>query len=426
MYNIEAKQILKDCKDELDIINNFINRDKFNSKNPYLVKYCVIRISGSIETAFKTIIADAFDFNASEKVKTFVEKEIRESSKNPSYSNICTLLKKIDNSWNEQFKNSVNIEKSRDSALLTSLESLNEARNSFAHGKNTTVSFDGVLLYFTKASKIIDILDSVVKNDDQVLINKIEQKANSVESLRGILLSESEHNTLIRVLSKYTHSFSSLSNLTNALCLCLENEEFALNKELWVDIIKFITNSLPLIVSTERLNLLIEILSKEIPMNFKALLFNSLKTLQQLSNDILKSEELNIIGELLSEFFIENLSEPDTLMEYSREQAMAILGIITTYHYEELLNILETWNQKDLDLGKLVILLCDEDDVTKINYRNLKELKIFDRVIELSKQKYQGDVLPNLEELKDRTDLRGKVRKAIVHLLVETSPQTAN
>jgi hypothetical protein len=423
MYNLEAKQILKDCKDELDIINNFINRDKFNSKNPYLVKYCVIKVSGSTETAFKTIIADAFDFNASEKVKNFVEKEIRESSKNPSYGNICTVLKKIDNNWNEQFKNSVNIEKARDSALLTSLESLNEARNSFAHGKNTTVSIDGVILYFAKASKIIEILDSVVKNKDQILINKIEQ-ANSVESLNRVLLSEPDHRYLLDILLKYINSFSSLDNLSNALSLCLAKESFAQDKDLWIKIINFITNSLPLLEATKRLNLLIEINSHEIPLSFKALLFNSLKTFQQLSNDILKSEELHILGELLSELFLVKLRNPDALMVNSREHTMAILGIITTYNYEELLNTLETWNQKDLDLGKFLIILCDEDDVTKINYKNLKDLRIFERIIELLKQKYQGVELPKLDELIERTDIVGKVRKAIVHLLVETSPQT--
>ncbi len=423
MYNLEAKQILKDCKDELDIINNFINRDKFNSKNPYLVKYCVIKVSGSIETAFKTIIADAFDFNASEKVKNFVEKEIRESSKNPSYGNICTVLKKIDNNWNEQFKNSVNIVKARDSALLSSLESLNEARNSFAHGKNTTVSIEGVILYFAKASKIIEILDSVVKNDDQILINKIEQ-ANSVESLKRVLLSEQDYKYLMDSLLKYINSFSSLDNLSNALSLCLENESFAQDKDLWIKIINFITNSLPLLEATQRLNLLIEINSHEIPLSFKALLFNSLKTFQQLTYDILKSEELHILGELLSESFLVKFGNLDAFTVNSREHNMAILGIISTYNYEELLNILETWNQKDLDLGKFLIILCDEDDVTRINYKNLKDLRIFDKIFELLKQKYQGVELPRLDELLERTDILGKVKKAIVHLLMETSPQT--
>ncbi|MDC7772229.1 HEPN domain-containing protein [Priestia megaterium] len=428
MYNLAAKQTLEDCEDELQVIDEFIEKDKFNSKNPYLVKYCVIRVSGAIELAFKTIIADAFDFNANERVKNFAEKEIRDSSKNPSYSNICTLLKKIDNVWNEQFKRNINVEKARDSSLLTSLESLNEARNSFAHGKTTTVSMDGVILYFNKASKIIEILDSIVKNDEQVLINKIEQSAHSIGMIKEILLNEGEQKTLIRVLSKNIYSFSNLDNLNSALCACLEDESLAQDKLLWGDIIKFVTNSLPLLESTQRLNLLIEMNSQKTPQNFKALLFNSLKSLQQLSNDVLKNEEFDILGELLSELLLESIKEPDMLTEYSREHVMVILGIISTYRYNKLLDILESWNQSELDLGKLVIILCDEEDVNKINYKNLKELRIFEKIIELSKQKYHGVELPRIEELdklKDQIDIKGKVRKAMVHLLVETNSQTA-
>ncbi|WP_144474215.1 HEPN domain-containing protein [Bacillus pumilus] len=418
MSNIEARQILANCKDELNVIKKFINEDKFNSKNPYLVKYCVIRVSGSIETAFKTIVADAFDFNATEKVRNFVEKEIRESSKNPSYSNMCSLLKKIDNSWNEKFKESVNEEKRRDTSLLSSLESLNEARNSFAHGKNTTVTMDGVLLYFEKASKIIEILDSVVKNDDQVLINKIEREANSVESLKDILLSEPDFKSLINTLLKYVDFFSKIDNLTSALCLCLEDENFVQDND--IEIIKFITNSLPLIDPTQRLGFLIDLHSSKLAMNLNALLFNSLKSLQYLSNDILKSQELEILGESISSQFLMSLSDPDSLMEYSRVHAMMILEIITIYHYEELLQIITNWNQIELNIGKLIMLLCDENDATDIRYRNLENLKIFDKVIELSKQKYQEGARANLDEYIDYEDIY-EARRAIDQLLVATS-----
>jgi hypothetical protein len=80
---------------------------------------------------------------------------------NPSKENICKILKQFDPNWNNQFK--VLLAADPDSGRLeSSLRSLNDARNAFAHGSNPGVSFNSALGYFNDARKIIGFLDFVI------------------------------------------------------------------------------------------------------------------------------------------------------------------------------------------------------------------------------------------------------------------------
>ena len=67
----EYKQKLDDVLSELEIIREWINKDrnKFDVKTKYLISYAVVKASGTIETVFKQII---FDFLLYRKVRLWL------------------------------------------------------------------------------------------------------------------------------------------------------------------------------------------------------------------------------------------------------------------------------------------------------------------------------------------------------------------
>lgn len=80
---------------------------------------------------------------------------------NPSYSNICKLLKDFDEDWLTEFKTSIN-NSSDKTTWMTSLQSLVDARNDFAHGGNPSASIGDVIIYYQHSRAVIEALDSNV------------------------------------------------------------------------------------------------------------------------------------------------------------------------------------------------------------------------------------------------------------------------
>ena len=80
---------------------------------------------------------------------------------NPNISNICNTLKKFDENWNISFTEKIRSHE-HPQRLRDSIESLNSARNSFAHGGTPTSSFENVRHYFNDTIIIIKMLDEVV------------------------------------------------------------------------------------------------------------------------------------------------------------------------------------------------------------------------------------------------------------------------
>jgi hypothetical protein len=161
MDNISAQERIEDCVRELDKIEHMIEgMGKMSNPVPFLTKYAIIKACGTIEFCFKTIIADFHD-NQTSQVKNYINSTFRTSSINPSKSNICKSLNSFDSSWNENFKKGLEalVNKAK---VEQSLESLNNARNTFAHGGHPSASFDNVKDYFFDAVKMIEILDKIV------------------------------------------------------------------------------------------------------------------------------------------------------------------------------------------------------------------------------------------------------------------------
>lgn len=161
MNNQTALNSLNDCSKELIKLQQII--DVFGQSHtivPFLTNYAIIKCCGTIEYCFKIIISD-FHNSLPPQAKNYIETTFLYSSMNPSKDNICKSLIKFDEKWNNNFKTKLSVEPDK-SRIESSLSSLNEARNAFAHGGNPSVSFSSVVTYFTDSKRVIEILDEVV------------------------------------------------------------------------------------------------------------------------------------------------------------------------------------------------------------------------------------------------------------------------
>jgi hypothetical protein len=162
MNNTEVEGTLVSCNDELKQVKALIDHLGITSNIvPYLTKYAIIKACGTIEASFKSLIADHCSRRCKKQIKQFLDRRIRDGSANPSFDNICKFLRDFDQEWNDNFKSGIN--NHPDGATLkTSLQSLVDARNDFAHGGNPTLSITDVLKYYDDSKKVIQLLDGLL------------------------------------------------------------------------------------------------------------------------------------------------------------------------------------------------------------------------------------------------------------------------
>jgi len=162
MNNLSVKQLIDESLTDLNNAMAIVSSMGPTSNIvQYLNKYSVIKACGAIEIAFKSIITDYCVYRSKQQLKNFLNTKIKDSAINPSYSNICALLKSFDENWNIQFKQQMNAHPERDQ-IFSALKSLVDSRNDFAHGGNPTTSIRDSIDYYTYAVKMIEILDSIV------------------------------------------------------------------------------------------------------------------------------------------------------------------------------------------------------------------------------------------------------------------------
>jgi hypothetical protein len=162
MNNSTVEQLIIDCETELTKITAIIDAlGPFNNTVPFLTKYAIIKACGTIEQSFKTMVADHNHSVHSQQIRNFIDASIRKSSMNPNMKNISSTLKKFDINWHNTFKSTLN-SVAHCSRLKSSLTSLNEERNCFAHGGQPLATFPSIKSYFSDAKEILVILDSIV------------------------------------------------------------------------------------------------------------------------------------------------------------------------------------------------------------------------------------------------------------------------
>ena len=161
MNNQAIDQLLQDTIAEFSAIDVLIQQvGPMSPMNKYLTHYCLMKACGVIEYSYKTIVAD-YHNGCSPQLQTFLDKMVRSNSSNPSLSNIHSLLKSFDENWNNQFKQLLNAHPDHN-RITSSLSSLNDNRNNFAHGQACTVTFSDVQGYFLDAVEVIKCIDAVV------------------------------------------------------------------------------------------------------------------------------------------------------------------------------------------------------------------------------------------------------------------------
>ncbi len=167
MNNVAVKKILDDCLLELESIAALLIGIGDGAKpTPYIKKYAVIRATGSIEIAFKQIIADKIDRDSHVQVKNFIKRKIRDSSCNPKLGMIESMLTEFDDRWRARFDEQMALDdKPRLKGALTHLV---DARNEFAHGGNPDMEIDTTISYYKDGVKVLGILDGVVHHNFDV------------------------------------------------------------------------------------------------------------------------------------------------------------------------------------------------------------------------------------------------------------------
>ncbi|MBC8643974.1 HEPN domain-containing protein [Flavobacterium lindanitolerans] len=163
MNNQTAQILANECDDDLARIEKIIDvLTNTNPAVPFLTKYSIIKACGTLEQCFKIIISDFCTHNQNSQTKKFIDITFRESSINPNIDNIHKSLSRFDSTWNNTFKNLLRADPNIH-RIKSSISSLNNARNQFAHGGNPGVTFNDVKDYFDDAKIIIDYIDQSVK-----------------------------------------------------------------------------------------------------------------------------------------------------------------------------------------------------------------------------------------------------------------------
>jgi len=162
MFNEGVQNGLNEVLYELIAIKKIINKIPFNSANPYLINYAVIRSSGSLEQSYKTLIYDFLRVEEKEKLNVYLKKNIVDSSSNPNTGNISKMLGGLDGGWSAEFNKKINI-LSKSGEHKSNLNNLVQSRNDFAHGVNlSNLKMETVIKNYESGIYILKILDCIL------------------------------------------------------------------------------------------------------------------------------------------------------------------------------------------------------------------------------------------------------------------------
>ena len=158
--NINARSIDKQCRVALhDLHVRLKGVSPTNTLHNHFVRYAVIVCSGALEKAFKCIIADYVTNGANAQLCEYIDRNVRQSSKNPRLDEIKKLLGEFDSDWLSAYKAIVSqvSQRSKDA-----LKSIVDNRNIVAHGGAIGASFYDIARYYYSARIVVGKLEDVL------------------------------------------------------------------------------------------------------------------------------------------------------------------------------------------------------------------------------------------------------------------------
>lgn len=157
----ELTNILTECNNELIEIKNKISEAPHDRIVKYLTNYALIKAYGTIEFIYISIIKDCSKQLSDPKLHSYLDYVIGRDSKSAKYDNMGKILKQFNNELHNTFKR--NIQNTQDcDKIISSLNSLVNNRNNFAHGRPQTASFDNIKQYYDDSIKIIQIFNETI------------------------------------------------------------------------------------------------------------------------------------------------------------------------------------------------------------------------------------------------------------------------
>ena len=158
----ELQEMLDECDKQIKEIECMMDSmSTFDKSRNYLTNYLLIKVCGTVELIYRSIVADYFSQFQNTKIDTYLEKTVRKGSNSATYENMKKLLNKFDSAWGEAFKAIVDLTPDKDK-LIAASQSLVNNRHLFAHGSSPTATFNDIKSYYYDVLKLIEIFDSIV------------------------------------------------------------------------------------------------------------------------------------------------------------------------------------------------------------------------------------------------------------------------
>ena len=159
----ELQNQLAECSRQLNDIDTKISAlQPFDKTRAYLTQYALIKVCGTLEYVYRSIVADFFDQSSLTQIHTYLDKTVRNGSMSAKYDNMSGLLGKFDATWRNNFVNAIQ-NRSDGQRLIASTNSLVTNRHLFAHGQPPTATFNDILQYYKDALILINELDAAVR-----------------------------------------------------------------------------------------------------------------------------------------------------------------------------------------------------------------------------------------------------------------------
>lgn len=160
MNNLNFHNEVDACKKDSQRIQHLISG--IGSISPvagYLTKFALIRVCGTLEICYKTLIADFYEA-VSPELQRYITIHVREASLNAKYENIKKVLKEFSEEKSNDYKRFINARADKEQ-ILAAMSALNSARNEVAHGGNMSLSIADICNHFEKAVCVLEELDKL-------------------------------------------------------------------------------------------------------------------------------------------------------------------------------------------------------------------------------------------------------------------------